>query len=51
MASVGENKNGTNTILVARLKERDHLEDLDIDGRIIIIKCTLIYFNIILYSL
>ena len=51
VASVGENKNGTNTILVARLKERDHLEDLDIDGRIIIIKCTLIYFNIILYSL
>jgi hypothetical protein len=43
---VGENKNGTNTILVARMKERDHLEDLDIDGKIIItIKCTLILYK------
>jgi len=34
------------------LKERDHLADIDIDGRIIIIlKCTLIYFNITLHNM
>jgi hypothetical protein len=51
VACAGENKNGTNTILVVRMKERDHLADLDIDGRIIKIKCTSIHFNIILYSM
>jgi hypothetical protein len=31
-----EDKRGVNRVLVGDLRERDHLEDLDLDGRIIL---------------
>lgn len=46
VACMGRKKNGVGTILMVRPEGRYHLEGLGIDGRLIL-KCTLIHFNIV----